>query len=240
MNMERPEDIVHLENPKTFWSGARFIEEVEHAVHKHSPPFENFPDLIRIDGVLAETSEKLIKETFADPERKERLVDGKVDLEGRLVVNSNISVGSTEKVRAKSILRSVRGDPRYTVSERIALLMHTHGIVDTPPSPIDFLSLITEGDRSHEVDFVFTESKKYLLLRSLETPEMPDDQAVKELEEYKERHAREVAQLRGSDQRTFDLEQVKILERIFLDMCKRYKIAYYLATEGHEYHRVDI
>ncbi len=70
MNMERPEDIVHLENPKTFWSGARFIEEVECASDKHSRPFEQFPDVIRIDGVIAETSDKLIAETFADPEKK--------------------------------------------------------------------------------------------------------------------------------------------------------------------------
>lgn len=241
MNMERPEDIVHLENPKTVWSSARFIEEVECASNRHSLPFEQFPDVIRVDGVLAETSDRLIAETFADPEKKERVVDGKIDLEGRLVVSSHIGVGTTENVPVRSILRSIReSDPRYSVSERKALVMHTHGIVDTPPSPIDFVSLVTEGKGSHEVDFVFTESKKYLLLRSLETPEMPEDQAVKELEEYKERHAREVAWLDRSDQKAFDLGQVRILERIFLDICKRYNIAYYLATEGHEYHRVDI
>lgn len=231
---------MHLENPKTFWSGARFIEEVECASDRHSLPFEQFPDVIRIDGVLAETSDKLIAETFADPERKERVVDGKIDLQGRLVVSSHISIGETERVVPKIFLKNPKGDPRHNSPERLALLMHTQGIIDTPPSSTDFLPLINDGGFSHEAGFVFTETKKYLLMRSLETPEMDDKQAVKEIEGYRERHKREVAQLDQSDPKAFDLGQARILERIFLDMCKRYNIAYYLATEGHEYHRVDI
>ncbi len=155
------------------------------------------------------------------------------------MISSRIGIGDTKRVKPEPIFRRTGGDIRYTLSERLALLMHTHGIIDTPPSPTDFMPLINEGKFSHEAGFVFTKTKKYLLMRSLETPEMKSDQALKEIEEYDERYKEEVMRLNQSNQNVFYSEQVRLIEKTFLDMCRKYKIVYYLATDGHEYHRVD-
>lgn len=181
-------------------------------------------------------SNELQVKTQADPRKREHFRIGVITLEKKLVFHPTV-IGTETNVQTMVnlegvILRTLKGN--YTDKEIAALSIHTHGVADTPPSPKDFTRIITEQTVGHEVAFiVVTNSSRFLIMRSLETPDFSQQEAMQIAEKA-------LAQMKIAQQFMNITEQYQAQMKFVLDTCREYRLGLYVATDKNKYKRITV
>lgn len=82
---------------------------------------------------------------------------------------------------------------KYEKSELPVLLMHTHGVADRPPSPTDlFRLLLSTEDGGAQASIVITPSSRFLLIRTLQTPNRNASEVKETIATYEETYRGEM------------------------------------------------
>ncbi|MFA6463976.1 MAG: hypothetical protein WCV55_03145 [Candidatus Paceibacterota bacterium] len=237
------EKTAELNTPKTIWYTDRFIQAIENSVKKHPVPYEKMPEIIEIKGIIADSIDKILKETMDDPEKKERAMSAKINIDGEMMIGNSVNVGTTDKVLTNISLRrkSINNDSRYEKREYLAFVMHTHGTFDAPASFVDMKGLIVDFEKSSvQAVFVITPTTKMLFIRSLETPELGPDQAEEIIKNRTENLTKEIVHHLIKNKVDSDAAaQIKKNMYGILDFCREYKIAIYNSFEGHRYMKLN-
>ena len=237
---EQPQEAERLQ---TVWRTESFLRNLEEAVRYHPVVMESLPDIIELDGEIGEWADKILDDTMADPQKRERIIGAKTNLDGKIVMDEKEQIGDSVSAIYDSEFkgRMLDNDPRYLYREFPVLMMHTHGIMDLPASPKDFTSLINNPDNGELVSIVLTKTTKMIFIRTLQTPEIDSDLEVQELMADRERQlGTEVNLAINGDYGAFHNTWTNKNMKFVLDMCRDYKIGAYLSTEGHRYKKINI
>lgn len=229
---------------KIIWPTNTFVHQIEDVVRRHPIPYGELPDIIELDGTIPEAADKILEETFKDPLKRERAIIGIVDSEGKLIINTKEFVGNQESVSPTFTLKVgfLGGDKRYGFKEQPALIMHTHGVEDLPASPQDFSVLIDNPDKSGgvQVQMVLTKSTKMMFIRTLQTPEIDQDDEVRKIISNKEaRYKAESLAEKLAGNVDHDAVWTMKNMKFVLDICREYKIGTYISIEGHRYSKIN-
>lgn len=168
-------------------------------------------------GVFAQVADNLIAMSLSDTQKKERLVRVLVEGNGRILVDQEHTIGSPKEVSIP--VKGIKSDLRFPVrfihpdnkSSYLAMVMHSHGLIDVPPSPNDFYTvlLLTSFSAAASALYVATESQDYLVMRGPHAPQWTDEYIKMKADLWKrnweERH-RQLAQKWHSKKQDIDLQ----------------------------------
>ncbi len=233
-------------SPRDKWSYDQFRSYILEAGRKLPISLKDMPKEITLDREKGDTrpsigtiTDEIWSETAKDPQRNERFRAGIRTTDGGLRFQP-MAIGTEYHVSTKSPLKTkILQNPvtllKYDVNELRLMTIHSHGKQDSPPSSKDFLDIITDQSEKHEVAFVVvTETTKYLLLRSFETPDLPPAQAEAIINTAKLKV--DMQQIGKSRE-----DQFKVQLKVMLETCKSQSLALYRTTNGsNTYQRVEI
>ena len=234
-NQEKPTE---LENPKTIWHTERFIRQMEHAIRYHPVPYKQLPDVIELDGIIAESINKIYKETMDDPVRKERAMHAKTNAAGKLLISNYIDIGD-EDVVSHSVSLKEKEDTGE-LADHFAFGMHTHGILDVPASMGDLKNLLANVDQGGaQAEFVITPTNTMLFIRSLETPELDPEEAIKMFDAKNTKFITDMKALRKPHHELIAIQTKANIDEI-QNICRQYRIAIYNSFNGHRYTKLNL
>lgn len=242
----------------TSWSHQQFVDRIKIAVRTHDIPTSELPKRIDLSGgAIGNICDRMIAETIADPRKRERGSYAKVTVDGRMLVSNEITVGEETRVglSPKMFMQVDIANPHYSKSEYHALDMHTHGIVDVPPSSQDFLSVLTDAeDYGGQAIIVVTPTTRFLVMRTNETPsrnaeaarEVVDTKAQefhKAASEEMSRFKSHMGQFGGASREQLVTHNNKINAQLImknvLDICKENNLVLFTSTGNNVFVRAD-
>ncbi len=181
------------ETPRVIWNNSRFFTELKKSLQtirvpgvpidqrtRVGIPFTAFPTEIDVGALstqpqLLSVIEQLEKMATNDSEDVERAAFYLLDFFNNITLQPGIVTGSRTHVSANDIEFGILPTK---VRELLALSIHTHAGYELPPSPTDFLHLVSLNNHGwlETALMVITPLRRYLLLRSQESPILSDVQ----------------------------------------------------------------
>lgn len=150
-------------------------------------PSVSIPEGIqKIDlGVLGEEAEGILDRSIRDPKGLERARCIYVTPEGGMLFQTKDDIGSKtehgQKTESTISAKKAPGEmnlPRHLSQDRFyAGAIHSHGVLDVPPSPNDFAPLFRNVDSIGIAPmlFVITPEQKLVYFRSINTPQWDEN-----------------------------------------------------------------
>lgn len=186
------DDQLHLEveHNTSHWNHERFRDAIVEAVQRHDIPYGQLPQTIDLQGGIGSISDQILDTTLNDPETPEYGTYGKVTLDGKLQVRKVFTKGKSDSVIIDRDfgVEINQTAPQYSKSEYGALALHTHGDLDLPPSPTDILSLLSPTEEGGvQTSIIVTPETRYLLIRSIRTPDLDHNDKDRFVQEYRQR-----------------------------------------------------
>lgn len=172
------------------WNHDQFRDTIVESVRSHDIPYSKLPQNINLQGAIGNISNEVLDTTLKDSEKPEYGTYGKVSTEGKLLISKKFTRGRRDSV---TITRQFSVEviplaPHYAKEEYGALDIHTHGEIDLPPSPTDILSLLSPVEEGgSQASVIVTPQTRYLLIRSIKTPDMSDPEKQKFVQNYRDR-----------------------------------------------------
>jgi hypothetical protein len=229
------------------WDHAEFASVLKRTPFEGYVSKNELPYKINLnEGVIGGHSEAMRKETLADPEKRERSRYGKITIDRRLLISNHSIIGNKTDVAPHAEIFS---------NDLPVLNLHTHGIVDLPPSPMDIRILLPSlQDGGLAAIIVITPSMRFLLLRTKETPRRSAGGIDNIISEHKNETVRQMAdemrqynnwmsQFGGASKDQIKTQEYKINSTIqmprVVDLCQTNNIAIYTAQNGNLYTKVS-
>lgn len=183
-------------------------------------------DLGKFDKEL----EALIAQTNADPNHRERGQLVKIDIEGKLKILNQPTIGKGDTI-AFGIKTDGTPVP-LSDTEKVVLLLHSH-TMPLPPSDVDLSALVSEDGVT--ASMVGTPGLKFLILKSMETEDM-----LLKKEKIKEWVVQRRASLYNRVMNDPRRPQEQIQYELITEICKEYHLAIYVAEKGTRYSKIDL
>src|SRR5260221_43660 len=165
------------------WNHGQFITKIIKATIDHPISISQLPKTIDLsNGKIAEISHDLLIQTLDDPRRRERGKVAKVDLDGKIRIPQKATIGDEFQIQTVTELFL---DEKNNRREYNAFSIHTHGVLDVPPSPEDFANLLVPSKHEDiqipggvQAEIVITPSARFLMIKTSETPNMTEQEAA--------------------------------------------------------------
>ncbi len=225
----------------TSWDQARFVGKMIWATQNHPISGSDLPSQIDLSGVVGKHIDGLIAEMQADPQHREHGKYAIVGLDKKLHISHQSQVGSENNIRMMGEMQMLvdSSNPVYSDREFMAFSMHTHP-VDVPPSPNDFMELlIDQADGGTQAMIVGTETARFIIMRTLQTPEMSRDEAKNLVEGWKKAYYKE-ASIHTSVSNSRDYLNRKDTQQqisFVMDTCRDYKLGLFIAVGNNRFKR---
>lgn len=211
--------------------------------------YNRFPQKIDIGPQWTARMDELVAETMAHPDHMEHLRaavvrKGQIIWDNRSFIGELTPIGmrvvSFIDVRQETHVAEINGEQRtYTDTDVPLLQIHTHGIRHEPPSPADFGRLVVSRDNlgSTVMEGIITPSARFLMFRTLETPDLESTRAKTNVSRWTEAL---VNKLRGFSMfanpgESYDQYKYRISYEAMTSIAKATKVRLYSAHSGSEY-----
>ncbi|HYD34531.1 MAG TPA: hypothetical protein VD999_00530 [Vitreimonas sp.] len=122
--------------------------------------FADLPEHIDLSGILLKRAQYIWEVSSEDPQLREHALNGVTKYDRKLHLDKTPIVGNVESV--------VIFTPAVGVSGRV-LSIHSHAILDTPPSGVDIANLL-RGSQGYQGMWITTASADFFIVRTDQTP----------------------------------------------------------------------